>query len=285
MANLRFWDDVRDNNVDISNPNVLVNNYYRLTREVQAATAAFVHQYLAVHETTGTASALLLSQSSAGELRQKDRPVSMENVASGVTLRPHVDVAAGATLKVGSSPALPIYQTQLAALEAGVLKRGQVYHFRLDVNGSAAAIWVLEGYWPATELVKPDWDAASGTAAEILNKPAFGEATELGTIDLHDGASRIDFSGDIKQYSFLGAVLFEPTTNLNNLSNVYTTHLISAQLISAGNYRWWIRSINSGEGDHPAAIVRFNYTPTQCRIDDSAGGQPDGETITLYGIR
>jgi len=283
MANLRFWDDVRDNNVDISNPNELVNNYYRLTREVQAATASFVHQYLAVHETTGTASALVLAQSDAGELRQKETPVSSANVASGVTLRPHVDVGAGATLKVGSSPALPIYQTQLAALEAGVLKRGQVYHFRLDVNGSAAAIWVLEGFWP---VVKPDWDAASGTAAEILNKPAFGDATKLGRIDLHDsGNDDFTYNGDIKKaFSFLGALLFEPQTGLT-VQNIYSAHVIPTALIQAhpAVFRWLIHSVEVRS--EPAAIVRFNYSETSCVFDDSQGGQPDGEWIDIYGIR
>ena len=153
MASLRFWDPARDSNTDIAQPNVLVDNYYRLVQQVQANVASFMRQYLAVHTTTGTAAALVVSQSNAGELRQKETPLSSADVASGITIQPHVAVSAGATLKVGSSPALPIYQTQGAALEAGVLEQARVYHLRLDVNELGAAVWVLVGYWPTEGAV------------------------------------------------------------------------------------------------------------------------------------
>lgn len=193
MASLRFWDPARDSNTDIAQPNVLVDNYYRLVQQVQANVASFMRQYLAVHTTTGTAAALVVSQSNAGELRQKETPLSSADVASGITIQPHVAVSAGATLKVGSSPALPIYQTQGAALEAGVLEQARVYHLRLDVNELGAAVWVLVGYWPT--------EGAVTSALASLEAKSKMPTTLIATLTINQTTSpnpSATYNGDLK---------------------------------------------------------------------------------------
>ena len=274
MASLRFWDPARDSNTDIAQPNVLVDNYFQLVQQVQANVASFMRQFLAVHTTTGTAAALVVSQSNAGELRQKETPLSSADVASGITIQPHVAVSAGATLKVGSSPALPIYQTQGAALEAGVLEQARVYHLRLDVNELGAAVWVLVGYWPATELVKPDWDAAEGTAAEILNKPEFGDATKLGSLTGDDNQNPLLINGDVKEmYSFIAGKYTTYTKGVG----LYPTALFQ----SGVNEKFSIRSWTGGMEFNG----KFNYTAARLSIQRVDAGSDDRASIDIYGIR